>query len=168
VPGVRFGDPVALGPEAEAVAMPALCGPPGLAEPPGHAGRGRQRLRTRHRLGSGGRVAGVKLRLRRTAGRFLTVLAPGFSCCLRCRMPWRFTHPHITHYSFVTLPSEAMGSIILPGAGCFPLCEYCWTDLGNPDARWPYYVALLDLWESEHGVEPETRAAVNLAVEAGR
>jgi len=110
----------------------------------------------------------LTLALRKTVGRLLRPLAPSYSWCFRCRVPWRFTQPHITHYSFITIPAEAMGSLTLPGAGCFPLCEHCWVALGNPDARRPYYEALLAQWESQHGVEPETRSAVLLAVEAGR
>jgi hypothetical protein len=83
--------------------------------------------------------------------RLARALAPGFSYCLRCGMPWNRVRGHDTPYG--------------GGRGCFPLCEDCWTLLAHPEARIEYYGALLDLWGD---VDPEVRAAVGRAVAAGR
>jgi hypothetical protein len=82
-------------------------------------------------------------------GRLFHNLAPGYSHCGRCLMPWKFADGHDTPYS--------------PTAGCFPLCEDCWEDLETPEARMPYYRRLiLEVWE-----EPELWPAVEESVRAG-
>ena len=63
------------------------------------------------------------------------LLAPGYSTCLRCDRPWKFVEPHATDYS--------------ESHGMFPLCEKCWTQLGTPEARLPYYRELWYRWESQ-------------------
>lgn len=87
--------------------------------------------------------------------RMARAVAPGFSYCGRCGMPWARADEHVTEYSVHN--------------GCFPLCEECWQILGHPEARIPYYKALIDGWdENRQGCSPETRRDIMLAVAAGR
>jgi hypothetical protein len=81
------------------------------------------------------------------------LLAPGYSYCRRCGMPWNRVKGHDTPY--------------LKGRACFPLCEGCWETLGHPEARIEYYAALLDAWDQDRPVEPEVRAAIGRAVANG-
>ena len=69
---------------------------------------------------------------RRALAPLLRLFAPGYSACLRCRLPWLFVRPHSTMYS--------------EDRGCFPLCEWCWSSLGTPQGRAPYYAELLASW----------------------
>lgn len=64
--------------------------------------------------------------------------APRYSYCLRCGFPWSRVEGHSTPYRFYKSGE----------AGCFPLCEDCWRMLDTPEARWPYYEALLRHWAS--------------------
>jgi hypothetical protein len=72
----------------------------------------------------------VRLNIR--VGRIGQILSTGWGCCYRCDTPWRFVRYHVTNY----------GS----GRGCFPLCEKCWTDLGSPYFRLPYYRLMFEDW----------------------
>lgn len=51
---------------------------------------------------------------------------------------------------------------------CFPLCETCWTGLGTPEARLPYYRVLWNEWIGD-GSEPDPADwdAIEAAVRAG-
>lgn len=49
---------------------------------------------------------------------------------MRCGHRWNHAKHHTTNYG---------------EGGCFPLCETCWAAL-TPEARWPYYLKLRDLW----------------------
>ena len=80
---------------------------------------------------------------------FERLLAPGYGWCYRCKRPWKYAEPHTTWYS--------------ESAGCFPLCETCWTRLGAPEARRPYYERHIQ--EDRGG---EDRRAILSAMEAGR
>ncbi len=75
------------------------------------------------------------------------LFAPGYGSCYRCRRPWKFAKHHVTDYT--------------PTSGCFALCEPCWTELGNPVARLPYYEALYHRWlalDYMSDISPERRA----------
>lgn len=61
------------------------------------------------------------------------MIAPGYGHCLRCERPWKFVEEHITEYH--------------DGRGMFPLCERCWSELGTPEKRLPYYRELWYRWE---------------------
>lgn len=79
---------------------------------------------------------------------------PYIGRCYRCGMAWRRNY-HITDYR--------------DGSGCFPLCEWCWVRL-TPEQRLPYYMQLMDLWESEPDPShefPQVREQVRTAVLAG-
>lgn len=58
--------------------------------------------------------------------------SPGLGHCGRCGFPWRWcgTEPHETWYTV--------------RSACFPLCEDCWLVLDTPEARLPYYMALIE------------------------
>lgn len=60
---------------------------------------------------------------------------PGTGVCERCRLPWDIVRGHSTMYE--------------RGSGCFPLCEDCWSEL-SPRTRLPYYMSLVDQWESDY------------------
>jgi hypothetical protein len=79
-------------------------------------------------------------------------MSQAWGCCERCRTSWQFVEYHATDFSETN--------------GCFPLCEPCWQTLGTPQARLPYYVQLLAMWERlEPGyVTPELRAKIEAAV----
>jgi hypothetical protein len=64
-------------------------------------------------------------------GRALRPLAPGYSWCMRCKTPWKFTKAHYTPYT--------------EDRSCFPLCETCWQEL-TPEQRVPYYEKLVKWW----------------------
>jgi hypothetical protein len=71
-------------------------------------------------------------------------------------MPWARVEGHTTWYE-----NTKDGQ---PRRGCFPLCEGCWTLLGHPEARIPYYAELIEQWEQDKPVEPEVRHAIGRAV----
>lgn len=86
------------------------------------------------------------MRLRAWAER---LLSPGYSCCLRCRRPWRHGGRigvpwHITDYGEPSRLEENEDGTLTAhgGAGVFPLCESCWLALA-PHTRMPYYEELL-------------------------
>jgi len=56
----------------------------------------------------------------------------GSRTCNRCGNMWHFITPHVTPYTHST--------------GCYCLCESCWTELGTPDARLPFYRMLWNDW----------------------
>lgn len=60
---------------------------------------------------------------------------------------------------------------IMYGEGCFPLCEGCWQELKTPEARLPYYEALLKDWSKSDRDElerKETALKRELIIEAVR
>lgn len=59
------------------------------------------------------------------------------SRCGKCRQSWKRVREHSTQYA--------------PHWGMFPLCEACWQGL-SPEARLPYYVALIHEWESQGSI----------------
>lgn len=63
--------------------------------------------------------------LRRIFSPILRLFAPGYSTCIRCKVPWKFTRQHTTNFT--------------NKRGCFPLCEYCWKSLKYPAERLPFY-----------------------------
>lgn len=87
-------------------------------------------------------------------------VSPGYGTCLRCGWPWNLVENHGTEY--------------MEGSGCFPLCEDCWTELGDPDARLPYYRELWELWKAESPEDDngqpweETWTLMETAVREGR
>jgi hypothetical protein len=81
--------------------------------------------------------------------------SPGFSWCFRCGRPWNHVVGHSTRYT--------------EHSGCFPLCESCWTRLGHPEARIPYYRTLIEEWDRSGCTLPdEERRAIGRAVTEGR
>lgn len=89
---------------------------------------------------------------RRVLAALARAAAPGFGCCYRCGMPWKFTEPHITDYS--------------ASHGCFPLCEACWAVL-TPEQRVPFYEYLIHDWVAESDVEGGEAEAIIGAVMRG-
>jgi hypothetical protein len=73
-----------------------------------------------------------KLLVRQVKGTVLSLIAPNYSRCYRCGMPWKFTQGHSTPYN--------------NDSGCFPLCEKCWGEL-TPQERLPYYKQLWIDWQ---------------------
>ena len=63
------------------------------------------------------------------------LMAPGYSYCEKCKMPWKFVERHITQFTEIV--------------GCFSLCEECWQKLKTPEKRMPYYKALWEKWNSD-------------------
>ncbi len=88
--------------------------------------------------------------------RVLRAASPGWGFCLRCGWPWNHTEPHSTNY---VDPETGWNS-----RGIFPLCERCWTELGHPEARIPYYDALVTHWEDQGVSDPHVRAEIGRAV----
>jgi hypothetical protein len=91
--------------------------------------------------------SGVIFVLRNTLSAIFT---PGYGTCLRCGGFWNVVPKHTTSYG-------------MNGSGCFPLCETCWTELGSPEARMPYYDRLVSMWSYVPGLEAkhlQIRAAV--------
>lgn len=66
---------------------------------------------------------------------------PDFGDCYRCHLTWATAKSHTTDY----IDSNVEARIV--GAGCFPLCEDCWQELGTPEARMPFYEALMVTWD---------------------
>jgi hypothetical protein len=102
----------------------------------------------------------VNLRL----GRWSRLLAPGYGSCFRCKTPWRFIHVHLTPYAVVMLDEAVpvpLGRLVGSAPACFPLCEKCWEDLGDPSARLPYYRHLWDCWVAMSSKEPAELAALD-------
>lgn len=86
-------------------------------------------------------------------GRISRLLAPAYGACFRCHTTWRFVDHHSTMYTTT--------------AGCFPLCEECWQELGTPDRRLPYYEELMRRWADDLPVSVETVEQIRAAVLAG-
>lgn len=85
-------------------------------------------------------------------------MAPYYSFCLRCGMPWNIAKDHTTWYEFYD-----------QRRGCFPLCEKCWEILGCAEARIEYYATLFELWESgEAVIDEEEKRIIAKAVANGR
>lgn len=85
--------------------------------------------------------------LRRAVGMCSKVLAPSCSTCMRCWVPWCFTHEHTTHYGrcapMAVHTVDGLHKFVNCGqSGCFALCEHCWGQL-NTHQRLTYYY---DLW----------------------
>ena len=59
----------------------------------------------------------------------------GWGCCLHCRGSWKDLQVHSTKYG--------------QHSDCFPLCQFCWTSLGTPEARMHYYKKLWDYWQRQ-------------------
>lgn len=72
------------------------------------------------------------------------VPAPGYGRCERCNLPWSLAEPHITRYG--------------QGISCFPLCAWCWRDLGKASARVPYYLKLYPFLPRVTSVEQVLKA----------
>lgn len=89
---------------------------------------------------------------RRALAALARAAAPGYGCCYRCQMPWKFTEGHTTYYG--------------GGRGCFPLCEPCWADL-TPEQRLPFYEQLLRDWHAYRPVDGAQAEAVIGAAAAG-
>lgn len=86
--------------------------------------------------------------------KMLRLIAPGYSWCLRCGVPWKFTREHVTNYSSTS--------------GIFPLCKYCWTLLGSPEARIEYYKMLVDDYEAKgYGLSNDAKMDIQRAVANG-
>lgn len=80
---------------------------------------------------------------------------PGSGWCYRCGRPWDLVTNHTTNYTATN--------------GCFPLCEDCWELLGHPEARIPYYLALVDAWAADgFPITDAERRALGRAVAAGK
>lgn len=104
-------------------------------------------------------------------GSWSRVLAPGYGWCGRCKTPWRFVQGHPTPYESRPIDLQAPDGTILPDAAlfeksCFPLCQKCWVDLGDPWERLPFYY---DLWQDLWGApEDSPWGPIRDAVLAGR
>ena len=83
----------------------------------------------------------------------LRFIAPGYSTCKRCKMPWAFTQGHCTKWN--------------DRSGMFPLCEHCWERL-SPSERLPYYKMLWQEWHEWGPVRDPQWHEVEAAVMAGR
>ena len=83
------------------------------------------------------------------------LMSPDKSWCLRCGRPWSRVEPHSTQYT--------------PFSACFPLCEDCWSLLGNPEARIEYYKMLIDSWNAEcrYELDEEEILEIGKAVDNG-
>ena len=89
---------------------------------------------------------------------FAQALTPEYGTCLCCRMPWGGplgVKHHFTDFGETT--------------SCFALCESCWTKLGTPERRMPYYRDLVRYWDSNGNPEsPEIVAEIYQAVRDGK
>lgn len=68
----------------------------------------------------------------------------GYSDCVCCGGTWNWLQEHTTWHG-------PRGDHGMQTSGCFALCEECWRDLGNPEARLPYYRCCFgdrDTWPS--------------------
>lgn len=86
-------------------------------------------------------------------------IAPRFGDgCGKCGDKWEQTiGKHETPYEW-TMEGTVSG-------GLFPLCEMCWSKLGTPEKRMPYYQALVHEWAKD-GIKtnecwPKVVGAVN-------
>jgi hypothetical protein len=106
---------------------------------------------------SGGYRCGIATREADLVGRLplasvLRFIAPGYSTCKRCRMPWPFVKSHTTKWN--------------KNNGMFPLCEHCWERL-SPAERLPYYRLLWQEWHEWGPVRDPAWHDVESAVMAG-
>lgn len=102
------------------------------------------------RVTDGNQQAYAEFELRRKLAPLMQSLFPGYGTCLRCSWPWPLVEYHSTKYE--------------TGSGCFPLCTKCWSQLGTPERRMPYYRQLWFEWKREGCTDVEWRqieAAVN-------
>jgi hypothetical protein len=78
---------------------------------------------------------------------------PQHSTCGRCGLAWPACISHSTRYA----PSNA----------CFPLCEDCWLELATPEARQPFYLAMIEWWAEMAPPDAVRDAQIIAAVMAG-
>lgn len=83
-----------------------------------------------------------QLERRQNLARIARIANPGYSSCGRCGMPWAVVEGHSTLYS--------------ERWGMFPLCVECWTELGTPDARLPFYRALYESHKQDGEMDDDT------------
>ncbi len=79
---------------------------------------------------------------------WLKSLAPGWSTCGHCDIPWKFVKRHETKCA--------------KNLWCFPLCEKCWSEL-TIIQRLPHYQELMGRW-GDSGVKygpAVTRSVLN-------
>ncbi len=94
---------------------------------------------------------------------------PTTGYCLRCGRTWRCLgiKGHTTPFCLVDAGGICTAPLHEEGlrfhAGCFPLCEDCWSEL-TPEARLPYYRLLSEF--NGRGDEIEEKA-IEFAVLAG-
>ena len=116
-----------------------------------------------------------------------SILHPGWGSCGRCVRTWDVATYHDTPYAWtkpgmmhmlvngedvaVTNFAKQLGIVLspeqiermgtpTPKASCFPLCEDCWRQLKTPEARLPFYRALIDEWGKGESVWPDVKASV--------
>lgn len=94
----------------------------------------------------------MKLKQRKLMAKLAKPFSSGLSSCGRCNRTWNICTGHTTQYNEYS--------------GCFPLCEECWGEL-TPEQRLPYYMDLMDIWESG-GRPPSVREDVRKAVLEGK
>ena len=64
---------------------------------------------------------------RRASAPVAQVIAPGFSHCKHCGLPWKFVDEHTIMYRHAEMPG---GSI---DHGYFVVCEQCWRSISRED-----------------------------------
>lgn len=90
-------------------------------------------------------------------GKWSWPLSAGYGGCRRCETSWRYVDAHILAYHPVSLDSTGK---LVPGRGIMALCEACHDDLGEPEARYPYYEIVLREWNQvyvEAGLDEEVK-----------
>lgn len=76
----------------------------------------------------------MKLLIRKMKGWSSRIKNPDYSSCGHCGRTWDTCKYHATPYTNNS-------------AGCFPLCEDCWSEL-SIEERLPHYMRLVDSWEA--------------------
>lgn len=93
------------------------------------------------------RASTVEVRRRRA--KRLRLRHPGWGTCGRCGTPWACTEGHSTPYEWSGYRWQPRGAIeCRVSSSMFPLCELCWQELETPEARLPYYEALVLEWNA--------------------
>lgn len=93
---------------------------------------------------------------------YMRALRPTETYCFRCGYPQSMIVAHKVAYYF------GVSEDTVTERGLYILCESCHRLLGTWEARWPYYLRLLEKWkETGDPLDPDEQIDLYLAIKSG-